>query len=208
MRRQRLELAGAAAAAVLAVALFVLAADVLRWQNALGAGDTAFEATPRGAGDRWDVDGVLPPGLERAALRLDDDLAFREAVQLFARVQPGEVQIYGPRLENLLGEAQVQIGRVSREDPDSRRKSRALNMMGIFQVGRNVQDSAERIAVLRQGIGLFQSAVRLDEENDDAKLNLELLLRDAGAAVLSGDVPSGNAAEGERSGAGRAGTGY
>ena len=118
------------------------------------------------------------------------------------------MQIYGPRLENLFGEAQVAVGRLSRDDPDRARRSRALNLMGVFQISRNVTDSAERVAVLRLGIGLFQGSVRLDESNADAKYNLELLLRDAGAAVLSGDVPSGQAGEGERSGAGRAGSGY
>lgn len=214
-RRRRLELAGAAACAVLAVLLLVLAVDVLRWQRGLGAADVAFDATPRsGAQGRWAVDGVLPSSLEKLALRVEDDLEYREAIQLFARVEPGQVQIFGPQLENLYSTAQVEVGRIGRVDPDAARRSRALNLAGVFQVGRQtspsnqVTDSAERLAVLRQAIGLFQAAVRLDDTNEDAKLNLELVLRDAGAAVLSGDVPNGNAAEGERSGAGRAGSGY
>jgi hypothetical protein len=214
-RRRRLQLVGAVACAVLAVLLVVLAVDVLRWQRALGAADVAFDATPRsGAQNRWELDGVLPGPLEKLALRVEDDLEYREAIQLFARVEPGEVQIFGPQLENLYSTAQVEVGRIGRVDPDSARRSRALNLAGVFQVGRQtspsnqVTDAAERLAVLRQSIGLFQAAVRLDDSNEDAKLNLELVLRDAGAAVLSGDVPNGNAAEGERSGAGRAGSGY
>jgi hypothetical protein len=207
-KRERLQLLGAAIGALLAVLLLLLAVDVLRWQGRLDAGDVAFTAAPRTPGDRWAGDSLLPSTLAEPTLGIDDDLSYREAMQLFARVQPGEVQVYGPRLENLFGEAQVRVGRLSREDPEAARRSRALNLMGIFQVSRNVTDSAERIAVLRQGIGLFQGAVRLDDANADAKYNLELLLRDAGSAVLSGDVPSGQAGEGERSGAGRAGSGY
>jgi hypothetical protein len=213
-RRERLSIAGAALGAILAILLLLLAVDTLRWQSRLGAADVTFEATPRVAGDRWDVDGLLPNDLAEPLLGIDDDLEYRRGVQMFARVAPGEVVIYGPRLENLLGTAQVEIGRLSREDPDAARRSRALNIAGIFQVGRGtsptnqVSDSAERLAVLRQAIGLFQGAIRLDEQNDDAKLNLELALRDAGSAILSGDTPTGNAAEGERSGAGRAGSGY
>jgi hypothetical protein len=210
-----LELVGAVVCALVAVLLVVFAVDVLRWQRALGAADVAFDATPRsGAQDRWAVDGVLPSSLEKLALRVDDDLEYRDAIQLFARVEPGHVQIFGPQLENLYGTAQVEVGRIGRVDPDAARRSRALNLSGVFQVGRQtspsnqVTDSAERLAVLREAIGLFQAAVRLDDANEDAKLNLELVLRDAGAAVLSGDVPNGNAAEGERSGAGRAGSGY
>jgi hypothetical protein len=214
-RRRRLEIAGAAVCALLALLLVVFAVDVLRWQSELGGADVRFDATPRsGAQDRWAVDGILPSSLEKLAFRVEDDLEYREAIQLFARVEPGAVQIFGPQLENLYGTAQVEVGRIGRVDPDPARRSRALNLAGVFQVGRQaspsnqVTDAAERLAVLRQAIGLFQSAVRLDESNEDAKLNLELVLRDAGAAVLSGDVPNGNAAEGERSGAGRAGSGY
>jgi hypothetical protein len=214
-RRRRLEIAGAAVCALLALLLVVFAVDVLRWQSELGGADVRFDATPRsGAQDRWAVDGILPSSLEKLAFRVEDDLEYREAIQLFARVEPGAVQIFGPQLENLYGTAQVEVGRIGRVDPDPARRSRALNLAGVFQVGRQaspsnqVTDAAERLAVLRQAIGLFQSAVRLDESNENAKLNLELVLRDAGAAVLSGDVPNGNAAEGERSGAGRAGSGY
>ena len=214
-RRRRLELVGAAVCALVAVLLVVFAVDVLRWQRTLGAADVAFDATPRsGAQDRWAFDGVLPSTLEKLALRVDDDLQYRDAIQLFARVEPGQVQIFGPQLENLFGTAQVEVGRIGRVDPDAARRSRALNLSGVFQVGRQtspsnqVTDSAERLAVLREAIGLFQAAVRLDDGNEDAKLNLELVLRDAGAAVVSGDVPNGNAGEGERSGAGRAGSGY
>src|SRR5215211_5822561 len=213
-RRELLPAAAASAAAVVAVFLLVLAADVLRRERALGAGDVTFEATPRFAGDRWHVDGLVPNAIAEPVLGLDDDLDYRRTIQMFARVEPGEVVIFGPRLENLLGTAQVEVGRLGREHPDAHRRSRALNLAGIFQVGRGtsptnqVSDSAERVAVLKQAVGLFQGAVRLDERNDDAKLNLELALRDAGAAVLSGDTPSGNAAEGTRSGAGRAGSGY
>jgi hypothetical protein len=207
-RRERLALVGAAVGALLAVALLVLAVDVVRSASRLDSGDVAFEAVPRTPGDRWAADSVLPAWLAETALGIDDDLDYREGIQLFARVEPGEVQIYGPRLENILGEAQVAIGRLSRDDPDRARRSRALNLMGLFQISRNVTDSAERVAVLQQGVALFQGAVRLDEGNQDAKYNLELLLRDAGAAVLSGDVPSGQAGEGERAGAGRAGSGY
>lgn len=213
-RRERITVGGAALCALLAILLLLLAVEALRWQTRLGAGDVTFEATPRVSGDRWRVDGLLPSSVAAPLLGVQDDVEFRHGMQLFARVAPGEVVIYGPRLENLLGTAQVEVGRLSREDPDARRRSRALNLAGVFHVGRGtsptnqVSDSAERIAVLRQAIGLFQGAIRLDERNDDAKLNLELALRDAGAALLSGDTPTGNAAEGERSGAGRAGSGY
>ena len=165
-RRRRLEVAGAGGVRAARRAAARARGRRPAWQRALGADDVAFDATPRsGAQGRWAVGGALPTSLEKVALRIDDDLEYREAIQLFARVEPGEVQIFGPQLENLYGTAQVEVGRIGRVDPDATRRSRALNLAGVFQVGRQtspsnqVTDSAERLAVLRQAIGLFQAAV-------------------------------------------------
>lgn len=208
MRGERILRVAAVLAVPLALALVALAVDALLWQRALGAADVRFEAAPRAPGERWDVRGVLPATVARPLLGVDDDLEYRHAAQLFARVEPGKVVIFGPRLESLLGEAQLQLGRISREDSNRERKANALNLLGVFQMGRDVVDAQERVAVLRQGIGLFQSAARTDPNNAAAKLNLELALRDAGAVILPGGVPSGTRASGERSGVGRSGSGY
>jgi hypothetical protein len=208
VRHERLKLVAAVLAVPLAIVLLALAVDTLLWQRALERADVRFEASPRAAGDRWDVDGLLPQSLATNGLQVEDDLAYRRAAQLYVRVEPGRVVIFGPQLEAQLGEAQLLLGRVSRSDANPQRKANALNLLGVFQMSRNVVDADERIAVLRQAIGLFQNAVRVDPSNKDAKLNLELALRDAGAVILPGTVPSGTRAEGSRSGAGRTGSGY
>jgi hypothetical protein len=55
----------------------------------------------------------------------------------------------------------------------------------------------ERADQLRTAIGILQSAVRVDPGNAEAKLNLELLLRDA---ARSGFPPTSNVPTGERVG--------
>lgn len=206
--RRRVATIAAILAVPLAAVLLLLAIDVLIWQRGLDRADVSFEATPRATGDRWDIDGVLPTALATEGLRVEDDLTYRRAVQLYIRVEPGRVVIFGPQLEARLGQAQLDLGRISRNDSNRFRRGNAFNLLGTFQMARNVVDTNERIAVLRQGINLFQSAVRVDPNNDDAKLNLELALRDAGSFIVPGNVPSGTRAEGARSGAGRGGGGY
>lgn len=216
MSRRALSVVAAVAGAALLVALAV---DVLRWDRALAADDLRFRASPAAAQGLWQPDVLLPFGATRRALGLDDDLAHRGALRRFWPVRPGQV-VSGPELEAQRGQVQAELGRISRLDPDDRRRSRAMNMLGVLTVGAYYTsyygfgavgpgDPNERASVLRNAIGLFQNAVVTDPGNAEAKQNLELLLRDAGAAEIVVDDPSGQAAEGESAGAGlRAGSGY
>jgi hypothetical protein len=69
-------------------------------------------------------------------------------------------------------------------------------------------DQTEADTTLRRAIHTLRSAVETDPENADAKLNLELALRNAKAVNLPGTDPSGDAASGTISGQGRSGSGY
>ena len=62
--------------------------------------------------------------------------------------------------------------------------------------------------VLRKAIEIFRSAIAVDSTNQDAKINLELALRNAKAVNLPGTDPDSGAAQGSLSGQGRAGSGY
>jgi transcriptional/translational regulatory protein YebC/TACO1 len=77
-----------------------------------------------------------------------------------------------------------------------------------MSLDRYSYDQAEREAILRKAIHTFRSAVDTDPGNEDAKVNLELALRDAKATNLPGTDPSGGAAEGTISGQGTSGSGY
>ena len=199
-------------AAVLAVpvalALVVLAVDVLRVPQEIAADDVRFEGGPRVRRSLWNDLGFLPgqPGVRLLGLR--DDVAHRRAVATFAQVQPGKVAITTPELEALRGKAQLQVTLQARVERDERRRARQLNNLGILTIGRYSTDSQEATQILSRAVGSFHDAIELDPDNLDALRNLEILLRRPEAAHLPPNDPSQGGAQGRVSGQGRVGSGY
>jgi hypothetical protein len=84
-----------------------------------------------------------------------------------------------------------------------------LNFLGVIPLDRSITELERRASILETAKGVFQSAVRTDPENADAKLNLEIVLRDAAITGPLADDPSGEAAGGQRSSPGGvSGEGY
>jgi hypothetical protein len=191
----------------LALLLVVLAVDVLRTPGALERDDVRFEAAPSRQAGLWGGVGVAP-GVVESLLALDDDLEYRRTMARFLRVEPGKVEIFGPELENLSGQVQLALTQGSAEDANPQRRAQYLNLLATMTLARFGSDQAETETTLRRAIHLLRAAVETDPQNADAKLNLELALRNAKATNLPGTDPSGDAAEGTISGQGRSGSGY
>lgn len=213
MRRVLLSLAALAGAAL----LVALAVDALRWEHRLSADDARLETAP--ASERlWDPAPLLPFASSERLLGLPDDVEYRRTLRRFWPVRPGQA-IIGPELEAQRGQVEVELARLARARTDERR-SHALNLLGVLTVGRYYgvnlgagtsgapSDPEERATIVRSAAGLFQAAIEAEPGNRDAKLNLELLLRDQPVAEFLADQPSGTAAEGQGTGAGRGGSGY
>ena len=207
----------AAAALVGAALLGALAVDALRWERRVAGDDLRFRAAPASS-SLWRADALLPFAASQRLLGLRDDVGYRGSLRRFWPVRPGQA-IVGPELEALRGQVQAELARISRSSPEGARRSHVLNLLGVLTIGRyygtaygvgslGPTDPAERASVLRTALGLFQSAIEADPGNADAKLNLELLLRDPGAPEFLVDTPGGQAAEGRSTGAGRGGSGY
>ena len=200
-----------AGAAVLALAfaalLTVFALDVLRWSRSLEAQDVRLLAAPTQT--RFsDPPTVVPFGGTEHVLGASDDLAFRRQLQGFARVRPG-ANFTAPLLA-LRSETQLGLAGLARTDPDSRRRSRAANMIGVIALNESLapRDADALASLITGAISSFRNAVEIDPANADAKTNLELALRIAKAASLGGDAPSGGRNRGERAGLGQPGSGY
>lgn len=208
MTRARLTVAGALLALAASAALVVFAVDVQRWDRSLAEQDVRFLASPKQARFSSPPE-LLPFGIAERTLGGSDDLVFRRELQAFARVRPGVV-FDAQRFEALRSETQVALARLSRVDPDRRRRSRAANMIGVLaldpQLAPTVQE--ELASLLRGATDSFRNAVEIDPSNADAKRNLELALRIPGAAFLPGDDPSGTQDAGELAGLGNPGSGY
>ena len=196
--------------------LVVVAIDTLRWARTIEDDDRRFVAAPASQG-LWEADTLLPDAASRRMLAVGDDVSYRRTLRLYWPVRPGQ-PIVGPEAEIARGRVQTELSQLARADADPAQRSQALTALGVLTVGvyystyygssGGPQDAAERAQVLRTAIGLFQGAIEADPGNAEAKRNLELLLRDQSAAQIVGDDPSGNAAEGDAPGAGRAGSGY
>jgi hypothetical protein len=207
MRRRWLVRAAAVLAGVAALVLVAVALDVLRAADELEADDVSFEAAPRRQAGLWDDLGVLPGRPGAYLLGVDDDVAYRRTLAIWVRVPPG-TDIFGPEQENLRGRLQSQLSERSAADSNATRRSQLLNLLGALSLERRSSDPNESGSVLRKAIDNFRSAIELDPTNQDAKVNLELALRNAKAVNLPGTDPDSGAAQGSLSGQGRAGSGY
>ena len=72
---------------------------------------------------------------------------------------------------------------------------------------RGVSDE-EREKILQRAASAFSNAIELDPSNEDAKRNLETVLRVFGPVAIPGASPTGGREGGSISGQGSSGSGY
>ena len=111
-------LAGAAACLGLAVLLSLLALDVHRRDRSFQADDVLFRVGSL-RDDRWQPAEIVPFGAARALLGVDDDLAYRRALQLVRRAHPRTVTYEQSKLVGLRAVAQIKLGVVVRRDDNA-----------------------------------------------------------------------------------------
>jgi hypothetical protein len=202
---------GGLAAIVLAFAvatvLALLAADVLRWQQALERGDNRFGPVAGTAG-MWTPDTLLPSRISRTVTGVGDDVDYRAAVQSFRFTRPREPVSQFSQLTARSGAHRL-LAAVDRADADAGRRATAANLRGALALEEARLGPASG-PPLRRAVSHFRHAVELDPANQDAKFNLELALR----LLASGGASSGGGG-GERTstpasgaGAASAGSGY
>lgn len=198
----------AALATALALALVVVAVDVLRTPDQITADDTRFQTSPQRQAGLWEW-GFVPGDVTETVLGLEDDVDYRTVVGLYARAEPGKVNYQGfPELESRRAKAQYELTRLSRSDPDLTRRSKLLTLFGVMTLDARPLDNTERDTMLQGAVSSFRAALDLDRDNEDAKTNLETVLRVFGPVALPSNSPSGGASQGNTSGQGNTGTGY
>jgi hypothetical protein len=199
-------------AAVLAVPvaafLVLLAVDLFRVSSTVTDSDVRFQARPTISSGLWEGSGLLLGNLARRAVGLEDDLRYRRAVWLFARVRPGSLAPRPPELDALRAGAETRLIDASRAETDPKRRSRLLNMLGLLALDRYAGDPTNRANIVSTAIDSFQSAIKADPDNADAKFNLEIVLRDFESAEASGTSPDRGRLGGRIAGLGRGGSGY
>jgi hypothetical protein len=192
-----------------AVALAVVAVDVLRAHGELRADDARFESAPMRQRGLWKV-GLLPGLASERLLGIEDDVFHRQILGLYLKVEPGKVDYEGfPKLESLRAKAQYEVTRLSREEPDLKRRSRLLTMYGVITLDVQVPTEVDRQDNIQRAVSAFRNAIELDPDNDDAKTNLEGVLSREGPVILTpSNAPTRDRAGGQKSGQGARGSGY
>ncbi|TMK66933.1 MAG: hypothetical protein E6G60_01855 [Actinobacteria bacterium] len=222
-KRTAIELGTGLVSLVLAVLILLVMANVHRWDGAITRGDARFAAAPPDVSQnsglpapppaRWKVPTGFTADVAERLLGLRDDMAFRRALSLYRAVNPNpnEQLQYNedPELPAKRIRAQQALTAVAKNDPDPRIRSRATNMLGILaRTGPTPVDPNEQRNQILTTIGLFKSAIKLDPDNADAKLNLELVLQDPQTEQFVSGGPGGNPDAGKQGGTGSGGQGY
>jgi hypothetical protein len=171
--RRALGVAGVVALVAGAAVLAVLAVDVLRWRGQLEEADMRFAARSGTIG-MWEPDAWLP-GVTRSLLAVDDDLAFRRAVQRFRLSQPREPE-RTLRDAARRSQAESDLARIGRTDPSAEHRSLAATLRGALALEEARNAGPQTGLFLRRSYAGFRDAVRLDGSNEDAKFDLELVI--------------------------------
>lgn len=206
MRAGRLILA--AAAVLAAGVLLIAAADLLRWRDTFNQDDSALAA---GRSPSWQADALIPGGVARRALGIDDDRALRHAIVRY-RGAAGKGDSLEPATQRRRrAEAEVALADVAASGSPAQ-ASQASNLLGILLFADATTNGAlGRSTPVEQSVGAFENAVTAQRGNEAAKYNLELIRRLLVArGVRAGGTPSsGPRGTGQRgAGGGTPGRGY
>ena len=186
---------GLGAALVLAaggVVLLLLAVDVNRVETRIAADDVAYRTAP----DRknlWRPPHLLPATWSTGLLGIEEDIRARDALQVFKLGHPRVLFfVAGPDVVSFRSAAQALLARAIDGEPDGRRRSQELNMLGVLQlIAVGSGDPQERQVFLPRAADTFRASMAADAGNEDPKFNLELTLRMMEQQKQSGESESG-----------------
>jgi hypothetical protein len=190
--------------------LLFLAVSATRWQDALASGDSRYRSAPDGR--LWDPGRLAVGSISKLALGIDDDLAFRHAVQSFRLSHPEQPANSNPALVVYRNEATVELTDIERHAKDPEWRSTAANLLGVLSYSDAVYDYVHRTRLLANAAQRFQQAIAFEPDNEDAKFNLELTLGLSRGMRLAENGGGANPAPGGKgskgAGAGDPGSGY
>jgi hypothetical protein len=195
---------------VLAALLAVFAHDVRAWQTTVRHDDLRFQATPAAA-RLWRPPTLLPGDPAGLALSTNSTTEWRHTLQNFYYTQLGFDPQTNADSSTLDADTEKMLQQMTLTAATPAERSDAANLLGVLvittasaaAIGNNEGVVAQ---TLQQTAGYFQQAIALDPSNDDAKQNLELLLRSTGPSNRV--IREGGAAFGYGGGHGSSPPGY
>ena len=175
-----------------------LAADVERVERRLAADDARFRVAPVAQVYWRDGDELVPRGLARRLLAVEDDLLHRRAVQAFWRSGPRLPLEERDRLVAERAQAQQLLTQAEPRAATPRARAELANLRGALALAATSADGNKR-TLSQAAADNFSRAVQRDPTYEDAKFNLEVMLKNADQTT-GGGVGTGS------SGSGRKGT--
>ena len=167
-------------------------------------------AAGTGAPRMWEPVDMWLPGATRTLLGVEDDVELRRALQRFrlARVRQA------PRTQqevNLRSAVEADLARLGRGGGNTGQKSLAAVLRGALAFEEARLGGEQPTIFLRRSLTAFREAIRLDPSNEDAKYDVELVLRLL--ETVSGDASGGTGAQrgnvtARGAGSGSSGTGF
>ena len=160
------------------IALLLLALDARSWRKTVAQDDLRFRALPAHTG-LWKPQTSLPGDPASALLGTTDTMAYRRALQLFWYSRIGSNPESRQDLPTLRAEAQQRLQDLTDDGLSRHERSYAANLLGVLVVTTpaSAQDKGAVEEILKRAAGYFQQAITIDSGNDDAKMNLEMVLR-------------------------------
>ena len=178
MRRARPILRKAAPIAallILAVVAALVSRDAAAVDGAFDRSDVAFEAQP--AAERlWKIDTRLP--YAKDAFSIEDDLMYRRALRAFAVDARRGENPYDFDRPAFRAEAQATLGSAERSSElTAAQRSKAASLQGVLSFEEGIADPVNGSTLMKRALDEFGRAVRIDPTNEEAKYNLEYVLR-------------------------------
>jgi hypothetical protein len=171
-----------ALAALLCVAagavLLLLALDANVWRTTVAQDDLRFRALPAHRG-LWKPQTSLPGDPASSLLGTGDTMAYRRAIQLFWYSRIGSNPEERQDLPTLRAQAEQHLQDIADQGLSAHERSFAANLLGVLVVTTPTpsQDKKGIQQILKRATDYFQQAIRIDSRNDEAKMNLEIVLR-------------------------------
>ena len=136
----------------------------------------------------WQPSTLLPAGLSRTALGLEDDVELRGAVAQFWESDPrAPLRVFTDVTRRTAAERRLARLLEHEERPD--RRAILATLRGAFLLEEARNSPVQRHVFLRRAIEQFRRAAELDPANEDAIYDLELalkLLRETGGGTAGG----------------------
>lgn len=194
----------------IAVVLVLLALDAQAWKTTISRDDLRFRALPTHT-KLWRPSTTLPGDPASLLIGTGSTVQYRRGLQYFWFSHVGNNPEVRQDAPTLRADAQDKLQALMKTGANPHQRSAAANLLGVLVVTTPsiANDPSAITQTLTRSAEYFQEAIAIDPSNNDAKENLELVLRltRPGKGKIGNDARSGYGF-GKGQGIGNQGGGY